>query len=82
MSNEALVKEIQTLMIAARKSSLQLTSLKYIEAAIKPHLQPSVVELVIELQKKYDKLFEKVVLAQDSGALALKRLNDIDTSSD
>ena len=78
MSNKALIKEIQALMIAARRSSFQLTNLKYIEATIKPHLQPDVVEL----QKKYNKLFDAVVLAQDSGTLALKRLNDIDTSSD
>lgn len=36
---------------------------------------------VEELKKKYDKLLDEVILAQDSGDLALKRLNDIDTSS-
>lgn len=78
MGNKTLVKEIQSMMIAARRSSFQLTSLKYIEVVIAPHLQPDVVEL----QKKYDKLLDAVVLAQDSGSLALKRLNDIDTSSE
>lgn len=79
MNNEALVKEIQGMMIAARKSSFHLTSLKYIEARVSPHLQPD--PDVVELQKKYDKLLDAIVLAQDSGSLALKRLNDIDTSS-
>lgn len=77
MSNKALVEKIQNMMIAARTSSFQLTSLKYIEASIKPHLQPDVVEL----QKKYDELLEAVVLAQDSNTAALKRLMEIDTSS-
>lgn len=78
MRNKALIKEIQSLMIAARRSSLQLTSLMYIEAVIAPHLQPDVNE---KLQKKYDELLEAVVLAQDSRSLALERLNDIDTSN-
>ena len=33
-----LAREVQDLMIAARKSSLQLTSFKYITARIKPYL--------------------------------------------